>query len=322
MRRLRMADPTPIAIHARDLTRRFGDVLAVDRVSFEVGYGEIFGFLGPNGSGKSTTMRMLCGLLNPTSGTAEIGGYDVVKDPEKVKTVIGYMSQNFSLYEDLTTDENLKFYAGIFQFPKKNIPGRLEEIRRLTGLGPYRERLAGHLSGGWKQRLALACALVHSPKILFLDEPTAGIDPVTRRDLWGVLYELAESGIALFVTTHYMEEAERCAQLAFISRGRIIARGSPEQLKRQIQQDLWEVECRPLMKAMGLLREDPRVQSVTTYGVALRFSTREGSEAPRVVEEVLKPHGIEIQSMKRVSPGLEDVFSTLMQQEDLAHEAH
>ena len=317
-----MADPTPIAIHARDLTRRFGDVLAVDRVSFEVGYGEIFGFLGPNGSGKSTTMRMLCGLLNPTSGTAEIGGYDVVKDPEKVKTVIGYMSQNFSLYEDLTTDENLKFYAGIFQFPKKNIPGRLEEIRRLTGLGPYRERLAGHLSGGWKQRLALACALVHSPKILFLDEPTAGIDPVTRRDLWGVLYELAESGIALFVTTHYMEEAERCAQLAFISRGRIIARGSPEQLKRQIQQDLWEVECRPLMKAMGLLREDPRVQSVTTYGVALRFSTREGSEAPRVVEEVLKPHGIEIQSMKRVSPGLEDVFSTLMQQEDLAHAAH
>src|SRR5258708_309958 len=322
MRRLRMADPTPIAIHARDLTRRFGDGLAVGRVSFEVGYGEIFGFLGPNGSGKSTTMRMLCGLLNPTSGTAEIGGYDVVKDPEKVKTVIGYMSQNFSLYEDLTTDENLKFYAGIFQFPKKNIPGRLEEIRRLTGLGPYRERLAGHLSGGWKQRLALACALVHSPKILFLDEPTAGIDPVTRRDLWGVLYELAESGSALFVTTHYMEEAERCAQLAFISRGRIIARGSPEQLKRQIQQDLWEVECRPLMKAMGLLREDPRVQSVTTYGVALRFSTREGSEAPRVVEEVLKPHGIEIQSMKRVSPGLEDVFSTLMQQEDLAHAAH
>jgi ABC-2 type transport system ATP-binding protein len=315
-----MAD---VAIRVQDLTRRFGDVLAVDHINFEVAYGEIFGFLGPNGSGKSTTMRMLCGLINPTSGTAQVGGYDVVKDPEKVKTVIGYMSQNFSLYEDLTADENLKFYTGIFQIPRADIPGRLEQIRQLTGLGPYRNRLAGQLSGGWKQRLALACALVHSPKILFLDEPTAGIDPVTRRDLWGVLYELAESGIALFVTTHYMEEAERCAQLAFISRGQLIARGSPEQLKQQMQQDLWEVECRPLMKAMGILRDDPRVQGVTTYGIALRFSSRVSGQAPQIVEEVLKPKGIEVQSIKRVSPGLEDIFSSLMQkEEEQAHAAH
>lgn len=223
------------AIQAHELTRRFGDILAVDHVSFQVGYGEIFGFLGPNGSGKSTTMRMLCGLLNPTSGTAGIGGYDVVKDPERVKTVIGYMSQNFSLYEDLTTDENLQFYAGVYRLPKKELPTRLDDVRRLTGLEPYRNRQAGHLSGGWKQRLSLACALVHAPKILFLDEPTAGIDPASRRGLWAVLYELAKSNIALFVTTHYMEEAERCTRLAFISEGKIFAQGSREELQPQMQ---------------------------------------------------------------------------------------
>lgn len=307
--------PSSYAIQAVDLTRRFGTVLAVDHVRFEVGYGEIFGFLGPNGSGKSTTMRMLCGLLNPTSGTAQIGGFDVVKDPEKVKTVIGYMSQSFSLYEDLTVDENLAFYAGVYKIPKVTMDARLGEIRRLTGLGPYRRRLAGHLSGGWKQRLSLGCALVHSPKILFLDEPTAGIDPVSRRDLWGVLYELAESGIALFVTTHYMEEAERCAQLAFISRGKLIARGSPEQLKKQLRQDLIEVECRPLMKAMGLLRDDARVQGVTTYGAALRVSTREDLDASQVVPQILKEHGIDVLSLRPVRPGLEDVFSVLMGEE-------
>ena len=226
---------TELAIQARQLTRRFGDVLAVDQVEFDVGYGEIFGFLGPNGSGKSTTMRMLCGLIRPTQGTARVGTFDVVRQPEQVKTVIGYMSQRFGLYEDLTADENLEFYAGIYKIVQERLKSRLQEICRLTGLGPYRDRLAGHLSGGWKQRLALACALVHSPKILFLDEPTAGIDPVTRRELWKVLYELAESGIALFVTTHYMEEAERCTQLAFISEGRLIAKGSRDELKEQIR---------------------------------------------------------------------------------------
>jgi len=223
------------AIRAYDLTRRFGSVLAVDQVSFEVGYGEIFGFLGPNGSGKSTTMRMLCGLLNPTSGTAEIGGYDVVKNAEKVKTVIGYMSQSFSLYEDLTAEENLEFYAGVYQLPRKSTNARLREICELTGLESYREREAGHLSGGWKQRLALACALVHSPKILFLDEPTAGIDPASRRGLWDVLYKLADTGVALFVTTHYMEEAERCRRLAFIADGKNFAQGPPDSLRSQMQ---------------------------------------------------------------------------------------
>jgi len=226
---------TSPAIEAQGLTRKFSGLVAVDDVRFSVGYGEIFGFLGPNGSGKSTTMRMLCGLLTPTSGTAQVGGFDVVRDPEKVKTVIGYMSQRFGLYEDLTVDENLDFYAGIYEVPKLEIDRRLADIRRLSGLEPYRRRLAAHLSGGWKQRLALACALVHQPKILFLDEPTAGIDPVSRRDLWVVLYALAESGIALFVTTHYMEEAERCSQLAFISEGRLIKKGSREDLKNEIR---------------------------------------------------------------------------------------
>jgi ABC-2 type transport system ATP-binding protein len=302
------------AIHAVDLNRRFGDVRAVSGVSFDVGYGEIFGFLGPNGSGKSTTMRMLCGLLTPTSGTALIGGYDVTRDSEKVKTVIGYMSQNFSLYDDLTVDENLQFYAGVYRIPKTGVQRRIEEIHALTGLAPYNRRLAGQLSGGWKQRLSLGCALVHSPKILFLDEPTAGIDPVSRRDLWSVLYELAESGIALFVTTHYMEEAERCAQLAFISRGRIIARGSPEELKHQVQRDLLEIECRPLMKGMGLLRKDPRVQSVTTYGAALRVDADAKDE--KEIEQAIRASGIEVLGVKRVRPGLEDVFSNLMQAEN------
>jgi ABC-2 type transport system ATP-binding protein len=304
------------AIHVDRLTRRFPpDVLAVDHISFDVGFGEIFGFLGPNGSGKSTTMRMLCGLLKPTEGTARVGGFDVVQDPESVKTVIGYMSQRFSLYDDLTCDENLTFFAGVYQIPEDRTERRLEEIRTLTGLGPYRNRLAAHLSGGWKQRLALACALVHSPKILFLDEPTAGIDPVTRRDLWGVLYELAESGIALFITTHYMEEAERCAQLAFISKGRLIAQGSPETLKTQARFELLEVECRPLMKAMGLLREDPRVRSVSTYGTSLRLTTTPGTDMTSLVRERLNGKGVDLRSMKTVAPGLEDLFSLLTQDE-------
>lgn len=302
------------AIHAENLTRRFGDVLAVDRVCFNVGYGEISGFLGPNGSGKSTTLRMLCGLITPTEGAAFVGGFDVVRRPEEVKTVIGYMPQRFSLYEDLTADENLEFYAGVYRVPPSALARRLDELRELTGLGPYRRRLAAHLSGGWKQRLALACALVHSPKILFLDEPTAGIDPVTRRDLWGVLYELAESGIALFVTTHYMEEAERCAQLAFISRGRLIAQGSPEQLKRRLRRDLLEVECRPLMKAMGLLRDDSRVRHMTTYGTALRLDLSPGADPQALLSERLERNGVQIQSTRTVSPGLEDVFSSLMQE--------
>lgn len=305
-----------IAIDVRELSKHFDDVRAVDRISFHVGYGEIFGFLGPNGSGKSTTMRLLCGLLRPTAGTAGVGAYDVVKDPERVKEVIGYMSQRFSLYEDLTVDENLEFYAGVYQIPRQRVWGRIQEIQDLTGLGPYRKRLAAHLSGGWKQRLALACALVHSPHILFLDEPTAGIDPVTRRDLWGVLYELAEAGIALFVTTHYMEEAERCGQLAFISRGRLIAQGSPDELKGRLQQDLLEVECHPLMRAMGLLREDPRIRGVTTYGTSLRVIAQRGVSPQEVVQSVLNKQRIPIQSMKPVSPGLEDVFATLTQEDE------
>lgn len=304
-----------IAIDVQNLTKRFTDVLAVDHINFKVGYGEIFGFLGPNGSGKSTTMRMLCGLLAPSEGTAQVGGYDVVRDPEKVKTVIGYMSQHFSLYEDLTSDENLEFYAGVYEIPRGHVQRRLAEIRGLTGLDPYRKRLAGHLSGGWKQRLALACALVHSPKILFLDEPTAGIDPVTRRDLWGVLYELAESGIALFVTTHYMEEAERCAQLAFISKGKVIAQASPEDLKKQATFDLLEVECRPLMKAMGLLKEDPRVRSVSTYGTSLRITTVKGTAPEQVARERLEGSGVQVRQMHTVAPGLEDLFALLTQEE-------
>ncbi|HEX5035233.1 MAG TPA: ABC transporter ATP-binding protein, partial [bacterium] len=232
-----------IAIEAKGLTRRFGRLTAVDHISFAIRYGEIFGFLGSNGSGKSTTIRMLCGILEPSEGTAMVGGFDVNRDPEKVKTAIGYVSQRFSLYSDLTVMENLKFYGRIYGLSRDKLKERMEAVIKLTGLDPYRERLAGDLSGGWKQRVAVAAAMLHEPRILFLDEPTAGVDPMSRRALWEVLYQLADSGVALFVTTHYMEEAERCNQIAFISMGRLLTIGQPAQLKSNNPGQVIEVEC-------------------------------------------------------------------------------
>ena len=221
-----------IAIQADKLTRKFGKVIAVDGISFSLPYGSIFGCLGANGSGKSTTIRMLCGILAPTSGTGRVAGFDVQTQPEQIKTAIGYVSQRFSLYEDLTVTENLSFFGEIYGLSHHALKDRIEEILKLSGLHEYRDRLAGHLSGGWKQKLAIANGILHKPRILFLDEPTAGIDPLSRRAIWALLFGLAQEGTALFITTHYMEEAQRCNTIAFISHGHVLKIGTPNEFKQ------------------------------------------------------------------------------------------
>jgi len=229
-----------IIVEARDLTRRFGTFTAVDRISFSVAAGEIFGFLGPNGAGKSTTIRMLCGILAPTAGTAIVAGHDVSRTPDKVKAEIGYMSQKFSLYEDLTIRENVAFYAGIYGLERSRLKTRVEKILDLVDLGGKQALLAAELPAGWRQRLALACALVHGPRILFLDEPTAGVDPVARRDFWARIEALAGAGTTVLVTTHYMDEAEYCNGILFINNGRIAAVGTPTALRRECGVDSLE----------------------------------------------------------------------------------
>jgi ABC-2 type transport system ATP-binding protein len=225
---------TARAVETHELTRRFGARVAVHALSLEIGRGEVFGLLGPNGSGKTTTIRMLCGLLAPTSGSARVAGIDVALAPEQVKARIGYMSQRFGLYEDLTVGENLDFYAGVYGLKGAALAARVREIGEFMGLEPRRRQLAGELSGGWKQRLALACALLHRPDVLFLDEPTAGVDPAARRNFWRAILELAQAGTTVIVTTHYMDEAERCGRLAMLSQGRLIALGTPQDVAQQV----------------------------------------------------------------------------------------
>ncbi len=300
-----------LAIEAQGLTRRFGKIVAVDKVSFRIRYGEIFGFLGANGAGKSTTIRMLCGILAPTSGTALVAGFDVNRQSEEIKKSIGYVSQKFSLYGDLTVEENLRFYGQIYGIQDENFSQRMEEILKITGLTPWRGRLADELSGGMKQKLALANGILHRPKILFLDEPTAGLDPLSRRSLWEVLYQIADSGVALFVTTHYMEEAERCNQIAFISQGRLLKIGSPEELKKQVSTQLLEIACRPLMKASRIFQNIPGVIGLTTYGTMMHLNTTDKSSVERAVATLARQENIQIISIRSISASLEDVFATL-----------
>jgi len=300
-----------IAIDVQDLTRRFGTLVAVEHISFTIRYGEIFGFLGPNGAGKSTTIRMLCGILAPTSGTARVAGFDVNQDPERIKSSLGYMSQRFSLYNDLTVEENLDFYGHVYQLSTSELAQRKEDVLKLTGLDASRGRLAGQLSGGWKQRLTLASAILHHPRIIFLDEPTAGIDPLSRRALWELLYQLAEDGIALFVTTHYMEEAERCNQIAVISQGRLLTIGSPAELKAHASGRLLEVECAPLMKASRVFGKLPGVTGVTAYGTMLHLNVNEVEPVKRWLADAAKTESITVTSIKPIAATLEDVFATL-----------
>jgi len=303
-------------IVAEHLSRHFGTLVAVKDVSLEVTQGEIFGVLGPNGAGKSTTIRMLCGLLDPTSGRATVVGHDVVAEPERVKERIGYMTQRFSLYEDLTVTENLRFYAAIYGLPRSRRAARLREVIEVAGLGDRRRQLAGTLSGGWKQRVALACATIHEPPLLFLDEPTAGVDPVSRRQFWEQIHRIATEGTTVVVTTHYMDEAERCHRLAFIFRGEVLDTGTPADVLARRSLRVAEVEVdRDAHGAGDLLRVLPEVDEVNHYGHVLRVATRAGADPVALVREVLGATGITVVSAREGRANVEDAFVSMVRED-------
>jgi ABC-2 type transport system ATP-binding protein len=303
------------AISAEHLVRRFGSFTAVNDISFRVEKGEIFGFLGPNGSGKTTVIKMLTGLLPLSGGEASVLGIDVRKDPETVRENIGYMSQNFSLYSDLTVTENLTFYGRIYGLSNDRLRKRMDEIVQLNGLGPYLNRLSAQLSGGWKQRLALGCAMLHEPKLIFLDEPTAGIDPVARRQLWDLLFELSAHGITFFVTTHYMDEAERCSHVAYIYYGKLIADGTPDSLRElpDVQPPgtyRVEITTPEVTRALRIARTLPGIRSATIFGQSIRALINDDLDLDHLRELLLK-QGIVVAEIRPLAPSLEDVFVEL-----------
>jgi ABC-type multidrug transport system ATPase subunit len=304
-----------VAISAEHLVRRFGALTAVDDVSFRVQKGEIFGFLGPNGSGKTTVIKMLTGLLPLSGGEATVEGLNVRTDSEAVRERIGYMSQNFSLYYDLTVAENLQFYGRIYSLEPARLKRRIDEVVQLNGLGPYLNRLGAQLSGGWKQRLALGCAMLHEPRLLFLDEPTAGIDPVARRQLWDLLFELSGRGITFFVTTHYMDEAERCSHVAYIYFGKIIADGTPNSLREMPEVQPHgtlrvEITTPEVTRALRYARQIPGVRSATIFGQSIHALLDDHCDLRELREELLK-NGIAVAEIRPLAPSLEDVFVEL-----------
>ena len=300
------------AVVVTDLVKRFGSFTAVDRISLAASQGEIFGFLGPNGAGKSTTIRMLCGLLLPTAGRALVAGLDVADRPEEVRQRIGYMSQRFSLYNDLSVLENLRFFAGMYRVDRRLLPERLDWAVAMAGLAGREGSLAGTLAAGWKQRLALACAVLHRPPIVFLDEPTSGVDPLSRRQFWEMIHEMVAEGVTVLVTTHYMDEAEYCNRLVLIDRGRIVAAGSPLELKqRHLAGELLAVECDQLGRALDLLQAAPGVSDAAIFGNGLHLVVASAGEAMAGVPAFLAGHGIGVSRIEPIRPSLEDVFVAL-----------
>jgi ABC-type multidrug transport system ATPase subunit len=302
-------------IECEGLTKRFGTFTAVDHVTFSVGKGSIFGFLGPNGSGKSTVIRMLCGILEPTEGTGRIAGHDVVRDTESIKPIIGYMSQKFSLYDELTVNENLIFAGKLYGLNGRGLHKRRDEMIAMTHLEPYLDRRAALLSGGWRQRLAMACSLMHKPTVLFLDEPTAGIDPVARRELWDLLFEFAAQGMTLFVTTHYMDEAERCDHVGYIYMSKLIVCGEPDELKRLPEVSppgtrRLDVTSDHITTALQAMRQVPGVRSATVFGQSMHLMVDEKIRNAEI-DEKLRSVGIGQAEIHEIGPSLEDVFVTL-----------
>jgi ABC-type multidrug transport system ATPase subunit len=302
-------------IECEGLTKRFGSFTAVDHISFSVARGSIFGFLGPNGSGKSTVIRMLCGILEPTEGTARIAGHDISREGEATKEMIGYMSQKFSLYDELTVNENLVFSGKLYSLPDRELKKRRDDLIAITHLEPYLDRRAALLSGGWRQRLAMACALMHKPTVLFLDEPTAGIDPVARRELWDLLFEFAGQGMTLFVTTHYMDEAERCSHVGYIYMAKLIVCGEPDDLKRMPEVSppgtrRLDVTCDHVTVALRAMREVKGVLNATVFGQSMHLLVDE-SVRRQEIDEKLRSVGIDSPEIHEIGPSLEDVFVTL-----------
>ena len=300
---------TPAAIDVRGLSRRFGEFVAVDNLSFEVRPGEIFGFLGANGAGKSTTIRMLCGLLRPTSGTALVGGLDVAKDPEGVKRRIGYMSQRFSLYELLTVDQNIQFFGGIYGLSGERFAARRKFVLDMAGLQGRETTLTRDLPGGWRQRLALGCAILHEPPIVFLDEPTGGVDPLSRRQFWDLIDRMSDAGTTVLVTTHYLDEAEHCHRIAIIQAGKLAALGTTTELKQVFRdRPILEVQAAQPVAAMEALDALAEVEKTSLFGTSLHVVLRHGDRAEDVIAQALQKAGVETRAISRVTPSLEDVF--------------
>ncbi|MCX6137401.1 MAG: ABC transporter ATP-binding protein [Ignavibacteriales bacterium] len=304
------------AIVVEGLTKRFGSFTAVDSISFEVKKGEIFGFLGANGAGKSTTIRMLCALLQSSAGTALVGGFDINKDPDRVKESIGYMSQKFSLYEDLTVEENINFFGRVYGLTRSALAERKKWVLNIASLEGQENRITGALSGGWKQRLALGCAVLHRPPIVFLDEPTSGVDPIMRRKFWELINDLSAEGVTVLVTTHFLEEAEYCNDIILINAGKIIANGSPKELRENhIKNPILEVQSRNVVDAMELIEKQPWALDTSVFGSYLHVGVPDETAARKEIELLLTQHQIGFEGIERISPSLEDVFIYLLDQE-------
>ena len=305
------------SVVAEGLVKKFGDFTAVDGISFETKTGEIFGFLGPNGSGKTTTIRMLLGLLRPTEGSGTVLGFDIVRESEEIRKRIGYMSQQFSLYNDLTVSENLNFYGGTYGVTGERLRDRKEYILEMANLKGREREMTKNLSGGWKQRLALGTAIIHEPQVLFLDEPTAGVDPISRRAFWDLLYELSDQGTTIFVTTHYMDEAEHCQSLAFIHLGRIVARGTPQDIKKTIMKgQVLEIDCSDPDVALSTLREASLLDEVALYGALIHVVGEDLESHKPMMQRLLREQGVDVRSMDIIAPSLEDVFISSIKEED------
>jgi ABC-2 type transport system ATP-binding protein len=299
---------TQPAISLRGLARRFGEVTAVDGLTFEVASGELFGLVGPDGAGKTTTLRMLAGVLRPSGGDALVGGVSVASDPEGVKHRIAYMSQRFGLYTDLTVRENIDFYADLYQVPDADRPARLERLYRFSNLGTFEHRLAGQLSGGMKQKLGLCCALVHQPEILLLDEPTFGVDPISRRDLWLILHEMVAQGVTVVVSTAYLDEAERCDHVALLNQGKVIALDRPAALQEAHKGEMLAVRASNGRRALGLLRSVPGVRRAALFGDTIHVTLGAREPDGPGVRQALEQAGVEVLDIHQIEPGLEDVF--------------
>lgn len=305
------------AVETEDLVKKFGSFIAVDHVSLQVKPGEIFGFLGPNGAGKSTTIRMLCGLLSPTSGRALVHGIDVAMDPEEVRRNIGYMSQKFSLYDDLTVEQNIDFFAGMYGVPRELREERKHSVLAMANLIERRDAKTATLSGGWKQRLALGCAILHNPPILFLDEPTSGVDPIARTAFWDLIRDMARTGHTIFVSTHYMDEAEYCHRLALMYRGKVIALGAPEDLRANLSTHaLLHLETSAPLETMRALEHVSGIGDVAVFGGGLHVAVDELEAGMNSIRRHLAAAGIQIREMKKIQPSLEDVFVALIEAEE------
>jgi ABC-2 type transport system ATP-binding protein len=302
---------TPL-LSITDLTRTFGAVTAVDHLSLDIASGELFGLIGPDGAGKTTAMRMLLGILKPDSGAGRVGDFDLIRQNESISSLTGYVSQRFSLYPELTVAENLELFADLYAVPEQDRLPRLQRLMQFSRLDPFRDRLAGNLSGGMRQKLALSCALIHTPKLLLLDEPTTGVDPVSRRDLWKLLFDLWQEGVTIIVSTPYMDEAERCSRVGFLDHGKLVASGRPDELRRAFRGAILEVFADQRFAAKEVLAHSPHVADVNLFGEGLHVTIQGDAEAATIeAKSALAAKGIAIRSIRQVDPSIEDVFFQL-----------